>query len=165
MSTVPDPTWNHLLRALPDAERERWSPHLESVDMPLGAVLYESGATLAHIYFPTTAIVSLLYMMESGASAEIAIVGNEGLVGVSLFMGGQSTTSRAVVQSGGHGYRMKARSLDERIQPLFSRFASASALYAGPDHADVANRRVQSAPQLGSAAVSLALAESGPSAR
>ena len=97
-----------MLRVLPDAERERWSPHLESVDMPLGAVLYESGAALAHVYFPTTAIVSLLYTMESGASAEIAIVGNEGVVGVSLFMGGHSTTSRAVVQSGGHGYRLKA---------------------------------------------------------
>ena len=108
MSTDPDPTANHLLRALPDEERERWSPHLESVDLPLGKVLYESGSTLAHVYFPTTAIVSLLYTMENGASAEIAIVGNEGVVGVSLFMGGQSTTSRAVVQSGGHGYRLKA---------------------------------------------------------
>jgi len=108
MSTDPHPTWNHLLGALPDAERDRWSPHLESVEMPLGTVLYEAGAALAHVYFPTTAIVSLLYTMEDGASAEIAIVGNEGLVGVSIFMGGQSTTSRAVVQSGGHGYRLRA---------------------------------------------------------
>ena len=108
MSTDIDPTWNHLLGALPEAERARWSPYLESVEMPLGAVLYESGAPLAHVYFPTTAIVSLLYTMEDGASAEIAIVGNEGLVGVSIFMGGQSTTSRAVVQSGGHGYRLTA---------------------------------------------------------
>jgi CRP-like cAMP-binding protein len=111
MSTEPDPPWNRLLRALPDAERERWSPHLESVDMPLGAVLYESGATLSHVYLPTTAVVSLLYTMESGASAKIAIVGNEGVVGVSFFMGGHSTTSRAVVQSGGHGYRLKAGAL------------------------------------------------------
>ena len=108
MSTDPNPSWNHLLGALPDAERDRWSPHLESVEMPLGTVLYESGAPLAHVYFPTTAIVSLLYTMEDGSSAEIAIVGNEGLVGVSIFMGGQSTTSRAVVQSGGHGYRLRA---------------------------------------------------------
>lgn len=108
MSTDPNPTWNHLLGALSDAERDRWSPHLESVEMPLGTVLYESGAPLAHVYFPTTAIVSLLYTMEDGSSAEIAIVGNEGLVGVSIFMGGQSTTSRAVVQSGGHGYRLRA---------------------------------------------------------
>jgi CRP-like cAMP-binding protein len=108
MSTVPDPTFNHLLRALPDAERERWSPYLESVEMPLGAVLYESGTALTHVYFPTTAIVSLLYTMEDGASAEIAIVGNEGVVGIALFMGGQSTTNRAVVQSGGHAYRLSA---------------------------------------------------------
>lgn len=108
MSTDPNPSWNHLLGALSDAERDRWSPHLESVEMPLGTVLYESGAPLAHVYFPTTAIVSLLYTMEDGSSAEIAIVGNEGLVGVSIFMGGQSTTSRAVVQSGGHGYRLRA---------------------------------------------------------
>jgi CRP-like cAMP-binding protein len=108
MRTGPDPTSNHLLRALPDAERERWSSHLEPIELPLGMVLYESGSTLAHVYFPTTAIVSLLYTMENGASAEIAIVGHEGVVGVSLFMGGQSTTSRAVVQSGGHGYRLKA---------------------------------------------------------
>ena len=111
MSTAHDLTSNHLLGALPDAERERWSVQLEPVEMPLGTVLYESGDTLAHVYFPTTAIVSLLYMMENGASAEIAIVGNEGVVGVSIFMGGHSTTSRAVVQSGGHGYRMKATAL------------------------------------------------------
>ena len=83
-------------------------PLLESVDLPLGHVLYESGAALAHVYFPTTAIVSLLYVMENGASAEIAVVGNEGIVGVSLFMGGESTPSRAVVQSAGRGFRLKA---------------------------------------------------------
>ena len=104
----PDPVENHLLAALPDAEWQRWLPHLERVEMPLGQVLYESGGTLSHVYFPTTAIVSLLYVMENGASAEIVVVGNEGIVGISLFMGGDSTSSRAVVQSAGRGYRLKA---------------------------------------------------------
>jgi CRP-like cAMP-binding protein len=98
-----------LLAALPDEEWRRWLPQLEEVVMPLGQVLYESGATLSHVYFPTTAIVSLLYVMENGASAEIAVVGNEGIVGISLFMGGESTSSRAVVQSAGNGLRLKAQ--------------------------------------------------------
>ncbi len=106
--TAPNPLANQLLAALPEAEWQRWLPQLEWVDMPLGHVLYESGSTLKHVYFPITAIVSLLYVMENGASAEIAVVGNEGLVGVSLFMGGGSTPSRAVVQSGGEGFRLKA---------------------------------------------------------
>jgi CRP-like cAMP-binding protein len=100
---------NLLLAALPDAELQRWLPQLEAVVMPLGQVLYESGATLSHVYFPTTAIVSLLYVMENGASAEIAVVGNEGIIGISLFMGGESTSSRAVVQSAGNGFRLKAQ--------------------------------------------------------
>jgi CRP-like cAMP-binding protein len=109
MNTLsPDPVENHLLAALPDAEWQRWLPQLERVEMPLGQVLYEAGGTLSHVYFPTTAIVSLLYVMENGASAEIAVVGNEGIVGISLFMGGDSTSSRAVVQSAGQGYRLKA---------------------------------------------------------
>ncbi|MEX8493355.1 Crp/Fnr family transcriptional regulator [Sphaerotilus sp.] len=108
MSLPPDPSLNHLLAALPRAELSRWLPQLEWVDMPLGQVLYESGHTLGHVYFPTSAIVSLLYVMENGASAEIAVVGHEGLVGISLFMGGDSTPSRAVVQSAGTGYRLKA---------------------------------------------------------
>jgi CRP-like cAMP-binding protein len=99
---------NHLLASLPPQEWKRWAPHLERVDMPLGQVLYESGATLGYVYFPLTAIVSLLYVMENGASAEIAVVGNEGVVGISLFMGGESTPSRAVVQSAGLGCRFKA---------------------------------------------------------
>ena len=103
-----EPKSNHLLAALPEAEWARWLPQLEHVKLPLGHVLYESGAKQTHIYFPTTAIVSLLYVMESGASAEIAVVGNEGVVGISLFMGGQSTPSRAVVQSAGQGFRLKA---------------------------------------------------------
>jgi CRP-like cAMP-binding protein len=104
-----EPRNNSLLAALPDAEWQRWRHFLEKVEMPLGEVLYESGATLTHVYFPTTSIVSLLYVMENGASAEIAVVGNEGLVGVSLFMGGESTPSRAVVQSAGYGLRLKAQ--------------------------------------------------------
>ena len=106
---------NSLLAALPDPEWRRWKPLLEQVDMPLGQVLYESGATLTHVYFPTTSIVSLLYVMENGASAEIAVVGNEGLVGVSLFMGGESTPSRAVVQSAGHGFRLKAQLMKDEF--------------------------------------------------
>jgi CRP-like cAMP-binding protein len=104
----PDPKQNQLLAALPSGETQRWLPHMESVDMPLGSVVYEAGGTLSHVYFPTTSIVSLLYVLESGASAEIAVVGNEGIVGVSLFMGGGSTPSRAVVQSAGRGFRLKA---------------------------------------------------------
>src|SRR6202453_3087954 len=110
-----EPQQNQLLEALPAAEGQRWLPLLESVDMPLGSVLYESGVTLSHVYFPTTAIVSLLYVMEDGASAEIAVVGNEGIVGISLFMGGGSTPSRAVVQSAGLGLRLKAKTLTDEF--------------------------------------------------
>jgi len=108
MIAASDPQSNRLLAALPESALQRWQPELENVDMPLGSVLYESGAALSHVYFPTTAIVSLLYVMEDGASAEIAVVGNEGIVGISLFMGGQSTPSRAVVQSAGRGFRLNA---------------------------------------------------------
>ncbi len=110
-----DPRQNHLLAALPDAELQRWLPALEPIDMPLGQVLYEAGDALSHVYFPTTAIVSLLYVMESGASAEIAVAGCEGLVGISLFMGGESTPSRAVVQSGGQGFRLPAQTLKDEF--------------------------------------------------
>ncbi|MEO8541977.1 MAG: Crp/Fnr family transcriptional regulator [Burkholderiaceae bacterium] len=106
---------NRLLAALPDAELKRWLPHLELVELPLGRVLYESGRTESHVFFPTSAIVSLLYVMENGDSAEIAVVGNEGLVGISLFMGGNSTPSRAVVQSGGNGYRLGAELMKEEF--------------------------------------------------
>jgi CRP-like cAMP-binding protein len=115
MTASPDPRKNHLLRMLPDAEWQRWLPQLEWVDMPLGQVLYESGNTLSHVYFPITAIVSLLYVMENGASAEIAVVGNEGIVGISLFMGGESTPSRAVVQSAGQGFRLKAQMMKDEF--------------------------------------------------
>ena len=109
------PRQNRLLAALPDSEWQRWLPQLEWVDMPLGHVLYESGKTLSHVYFPTNSIVSLLYVMENGASAEIAVVGNEGLVGVSLFMGGGSTPSRAVVQSAGQGFRLSAAAMKDEF--------------------------------------------------
>jgi len=108
MVEASDPRRNRLLAALPQAEWGRWLPHLEPVNMPLGKVLYESGSRLSHVYFPTTSIVSLLYVMEDGASAEIAVVGNEGIVGISLFMGGESTPSRALVQSAGQGFRLKS---------------------------------------------------------
>lgn len=110
-----DPRTNHLLAALPTAEWLRWQDQLEWVDLPLGQVLYESGSTMHHVYFPTTAIVSMLYVMESGASAEIAVVGNEGLIGIALFMGGGSTPSRAVVQSAGEGYRLRAQAMKEEF--------------------------------------------------
>jgi CRP-like cAMP-binding protein len=103
-----DPKQNRLLAALPDKEWALWLPHLEPVELPLGTVIYESGGKLSHVYFPTSAIVSLLYVMENGGSAEIAVVGYEGIVGISLFMGGETTPSRAVVQSAGTGFRLKA---------------------------------------------------------
>jgi CRP-like cAMP-binding protein len=108
MTALSTPRDNHLLAALPAAAWQRWQPQLEWVAMPLGQVLYESGQALSHVYFPSTAIVSLLYVMENGASAEIAVVGNEGLVGIALFMGGDTTPSRAVVQSAGVGWRLRA---------------------------------------------------------
>jgi CRP-like cAMP-binding protein len=105
---VHSTTQNHILAAFPTAEYERLAPHLELVPMPLGQVLCESGAQLNHVYFPTTAIISMLYVLEDGASAEIAVVGNEGILGISIFMGGETTPSRAVVRSAGFGYRLKA---------------------------------------------------------
>ena len=115
MDVGPNFEANGLLAALPEAERTRWIAQLECVEMPLGQVLYESGTTLSHVYFPTTAIVSLLYVTESGASAEIAVVGREGIVGISLFMGGESTPSRAVVQSAGQGLRLSAQVIKDEF--------------------------------------------------
>jgi CRP-like cAMP-binding protein len=115
MSIYAEHRENSLLGALPDPEWRRWEPLLEQVEMPLSQVLYEPGATLTHVYFPTTSIVSLLYVMGNGASAEIAVVGNEGLVGVSLFMGGESTPSRAVVQSAGRGLRLEAQLMKDEF--------------------------------------------------
>jgi CRP-like cAMP-binding protein len=122
---------NQLLAALPNSEWLRWQSHLEPINMPLGQVLYEPGATLSHVYFPTSAIVSLLYVMENGASAEIAVVGNEGIVGISLFMGGESTPSRAVVQSAGDGFRLRSQMMKEEfnragpVLHLFLRYTQA----------------------------------------
>ncbi len=116
METTHSPLQNHLLAALPDDQMARIAPALELVAMPLGDVLYEPGIPMRNVYFPTTSIVSLLYVMEDGASAEIAVVGNEGIVGVSLFMGGETTPSRAVVQSAGHAYRMKGQVLKDEFE-------------------------------------------------
>jgi CRP-like cAMP-binding protein len=110
-----DPNQNHLLAALLDAEFHRLSPHLEPIMMRLGDVLYESGGQLNYVYFPTSAIVSLHYVLENGSSSEIAGVGNEGILGISLFMGGNTTPSRAVVQTAGHGYRLKSHILMEEF--------------------------------------------------
>src|SRR5512134_3043448 len=102
------PRQNRLLAALPVEDYERLLPELELVPLPLGWAVYEAGGKLGFVYFPTTAIISLLYVMEDGASAEIAVSGNDGLVGIALFMGGETTPSRAVVQSAGYGYRLRA---------------------------------------------------------
>jgi len=115
MPTPHSPKENRLLAALPATEFEPLLPHLEPVYMPLGEALYESGGELRHVYFPATSIVSLLYIFADGASAEIAVVGNEGVLGISLFMGGETTPSRAVVQSAGHGYRMDAQLLKQEF--------------------------------------------------
>ncbi|HKC17280.1 MAG TPA: Crp/Fnr family transcriptional regulator [Steroidobacteraceae bacterium] len=111
MAPRVNPHQNHLLEALPANDYERLAPYLELQSLKLGDVLYEPGRAMRYVYFPTTAIVSMLYVMENGASAEIAIVGNEGILGISLFMGGESTPSRAVVQSAGYSYRMRAQLL------------------------------------------------------
>ena len=110
-----DPGQNNVLAALEPAARGRLYPHLQLVAMPLGRVLYESGDTLRHVYFPTDCIVSLLYVMEDGASAEISVVGNEGLIGIALFMGGETTPSRAIVQSAGHAYKLIGQLLKDEF--------------------------------------------------
>jgi len=131
MSSRHTPKQNHLLAALPAADYERLLPDLELIAMPLGWAVYEAGGQLSYLYFPTTSIVSLLYVMQSGASAEIAITGNDGLVGIALFMGGESTPSRAVVQSAGNGYRLKASilkrefALGGHLQQLALRYTQA----------------------------------------
>lgn len=114
MHIVPkavNPAENHLLAVLPDAEMERLLPNLELVSLALGQVIYESGGQMSHVYFPTNSIISLLYLMENGATAEIGVTGYEGMVGIALFMGGQTTPNRAVVQSAGHAYKMSAKAL------------------------------------------------------
>lgn len=131
MPNRADPRENHLLSALPPSDFARLQPHLELVPMPLGYVLYESGLHLQHVYFPANCIVSLLYVMEDGHSAEIAVVGNEGIVGVALFMGGETTPSRGIVQSAGDAYRLPSRFLKEEflraglLQHLLLRYTQA----------------------------------------
>ena len=120
-----DPQQNHLLAALPAEEYRRLLPYLEGVTLLLGHALYESGVPMHHVYFPTDAIVSLLYVMEDGASAEIAIVGNDGIVGISLFMGGETTPSRAIVQSAGYAYRLPAQLLKDEFNRSGGRRAGA----------------------------------------
>jgi CRP-like cAMP-binding protein len=115
MPAAHDPRQNRLLAVLPATDFERLQPHLALVPLPLGEALYESGIVLRHVYFPTDSIVSLLYVMSDGASAEIAVVGNDGVIGVSLFMGGETTPSRAVVQSAGHAYRLTGQLLKEEF--------------------------------------------------
>jgi CRP-like cAMP-binding protein len=112
---MPSPDQNHLLDALPPAERERIFPHLRLVKLPLGTVLYESGDTQRYVYFPIDAIVSLLYVLKDGASAEIAVVGNDGAIGVALFMGGATMTNRAIVQSAGSAYRLTRKRIEEEL--------------------------------------------------
>jgi hypothetical protein len=155
MDTPQSPNQNHLLAALPTAEFERIAPHLEWVAMPLGEVLYESGGQLQHVYFPTTAIVSLHYVMENGASSEIA----GGVLGISLFMGGNTTPSRTIVQTAGQGYRLKARLLVEEfnragpMMRLMLRYTQALITQIS------ANCGLQSASFCGAATVSLAVAD------
>jgi CRP-like cAMP-binding protein len=115
MATPHDTTQNHILAALPREEYDRLAPHLELIEMPLGAVLYESGGQLGHVYFPTNSIVSVQFVLVGGASAEIAVVGNEGILGISLFMGGNTTPSRAVIRAAGHAYRLPAHVLQQEF--------------------------------------------------
>jgi CRP-like cAMP-binding protein len=115
MPEFHDPRQNRLLAALPSADQKRLFPHLELIALPLGKVLYESGDRLLHVYFPTTAIVSLLYVLQDGASAEISVIGNEGIIGIALFMGGETTPSRAIVQSAGYAYRLIGQQLKDEF--------------------------------------------------
>jgi len=124
MPSSHDPEQNHLLAAMSAEERERLYPALQLVQMPLGKVLYESGDVLRHVYFPTDSIVSLLYVLADGASAEISVVGNEGLIGIALFMGGETTPSRAIVQSAGYAYRL----VGQRLKDEFHRNGQAQLL-------------------------------------
>jgi len=131
MAGPEDPPHNHLLAGLSLEERNRLFPHLQLVAMPLGKVLYEPGDLLRHVYFPVDCIVSLLYVMQDGASAEISVVGNEGVIGVALFMGGETTPSRAIVQSAGHAYRLEGQRLKDEfhrnggLQVLLLRYTQA----------------------------------------
>ena len=162
MPSSHHPSQNHLLAALPTAEYERLAPHLELVAMRLGESVYEPGGQLQYVYFPTTAIVSMLYVLESGASAEIAGVGNEGVLGISLFMGGNTTPSSAVVQTAGHCYRLSGKLLRDGVQSRRTDAAAAAAIHAGAADADVPDGGVQSPPLDRPATLSLAAADARP---
>ena len=144
MDTGHTPRQNHLLAALPPPEFERFRPHLEVTRLALGQVLYESGAELRYVYFPTDSIISLLYVLADGASAEIAVVGNDGLIGIALFMGGETTPNRAVVQSAGYAYRLRGQLLKEEfnrageLQHLLLRYTQA--LFTQMSQTAVCNR-------------------------
>jgi hypothetical protein len=164
MTPPHSPNQNHLLAALPAADFDRLAAHLELVPMRLGAMLYEPGGQLQHAYFPTTSIISLHYVMASGASAESAGVGHEGVVGIPLFMGGGSTPSSAVVQTAGHAYRLKGSLLKQEferaglLQRLLLRYTQALMT------ADVADRRLHPASFSRTAVVPLVAADTGPHA-
>jgi len=167
MTDPHNPRQNNLLNALPAADYERLFPHLELVPMPLGEVLYESGDKLRHAYFPTTCIVSKLNVMENGASAEIAVVGNDGMIGVALFMGGSTMPNRAVVQSAGYAYRLRAHLLMlefDRSGGASQRGAKSfiAALYPGADYPDGTDGGLQSASFGGPATLPLVAAKPRP---
>jgi CRP-like cAMP-binding protein len=144
LNVPPNPRQNHLLAVLPITEYERMLPNLELVNLELGKAVYESGERIYHVFFPTTAIVSLLYVLENGTSAEISVVGNEGIVGIALFMGGETALNRAIVQSAGQAYRMKGQSLSQEfnragaLQHLLMRYTMA--LLAQMSQTAVCNR-------------------------
>jgi hypothetical protein len=150
-----------LPAALPAADYERLLPDLEFVPLPLGWAVYEAGGKLEYVYFPTPGIVSLLYVMEDGSSAEMAVTGNDGLAGIALFMCGGSTPSRAVVQSAGYAYRLRAVVYKGNSSKAVSYSVSGATLYSGTDYPDVANRGVQPPLFRGAATVPLAVVESG----
>ena len=143
VDTAHDLRQNHLLAAPSAGARERVFPHLRLVAMPLGKVLYEPGDLLTHVYFPTDCIVSLLYVLTDGSSTEISVVGNDGVIGITLFMGGETTPSRALVQSGGHAYELHGQLLKNRDPSRWVDAAPAAALHAALITPDRANRRVQ----------------------
>ena len=140
------PLDNRLLGALPDVALARLRPDLESIELQLGSVLYEPGSLLRHLYFPTTSIVSLLYVMNDGGSAEIAVIGNDGLVGMSLFLGGETTSSRAIVQNAGFAYRIKGAGVHGGIRAAWRAAVAAAPLHPGAPHADGADGRMQPPP-------------------
>ena len=160
MPTSHSPAQNHLLAALPAAEFNHLSPNLELVPMPLGDVLYESGGHLKHVYFPTTSIVSLLYVLEDGASAEIAMVGNEGIVGISIFMGGETTPQPSRSAECGPWLSPGCATADTGIHPRRGGAPPVAALDPGADHANDADRRMQSAPFGRAATMPLVFVES-----